>query len=190
MALRTRPAASACMALWGVALIAAFLLNRQHDLAYLPSWLARDARTLAAHPTLGVDGLLRSSGGVLVAVLVLAAWWGLGRFILRYVVSGPRLGSRALDWGIACPLGAGAWSTIWFFVGLAKLYRAPVAVAALGVGLALAVSAWRREETISFASGPRPGLATGLVALVTGLTLLSALAPPTANDALLYHLAM
>jgi hypothetical protein len=191
MMLWTRPsAASTCTALWGVALIAAFLLNRPYDLAYLPSWLARDARELVDQPTLGVDGLLQSSGGVLVAVLVLAAWWGLGRFILRYVVSRPRLGSGGLDWGVACLLGAGAWSTIWLFVGLANLYRAPVAVAALGVGLALAASAWRREETITFARGPRPWLATVLVALVTGLTLLSALAPPTANDALLYHLAI
>ena len=191
MTLRTGPiAASACTALWGVALIAAFLLNRHYDLAYLPGWLVRDARELAAHPTFGIDGLLQSCGGVLVAVLVLAAWWGLGSLILRYVVSRPGLGSRALDWGVACLLGAGAWSTIWLFVGLAKLYRAPVALAALGVGLALAVWAWRREETISLARGPRPWLACGLVALVTGLTLVSALAPPTANDALLYHLAM
>src|SRR5262249_14537129 len=36
----------------------------------------------------------------------------------------------------------------------------------------------------------RPWLTIVLIALVTGLTLLSALAPPTANDALLYHLAM
>ena len=191
MTLRTGPiAASACTALWGVALIAAFLLNRHYDLAYLPGWLVRDARELAAHPTFGIHGLLQSCGGVLVAVLVLAAWWGLGSLILRYVVSRPGLGSRALDWGVACLLGAGAWSTIWLFVGLAKLYRAPVALAALGVGLALAVWAWRREETISLARGPRPWLACGLVALVTGLTLVSALAPPTANDALLYHLAM
>ena len=190
MALRTGPIAAACTALWGVALIAAFLLNRHYDLAYLPGWLARDARELAAHPTLGVHGLLQACGGVLVAVLVLAAWWGLGSLILQYVVSRPGLGSRALAWGVACLLGAGAWSTIWLFVGLSKLYRAPVALAALGFGLALAVWAWRREETISLAGGPRPWLAGGLVALVTGLTLVSALAPPTANDALLYHLAM
>jgi len=191
MALRTGPiTASACTALWGVTLIAAFLLNRHYDLAYLPGWLARDARGLAAQPTFGVHGLLQSCGGVLGAVLVLAAWWGLGSLILRYVVSRPGLGSRALDWGVASLLGAGAWSTIWLFVGLAKLYRAPVALAALGVGLALAVWASRREETISLARGPRPWLACGLVALVTGLTLVSAVAPPTANDALLYHLAM
>src|SRR5262249_39069969 len=156
---------------WGVALIAAFLLNRRHDLAYLPGWLARDARELAAHPTLGSQGLLQSFGGAVVAVLLLVAWWGLGRLVRRNAVGRMKLGSRALEWGVACLLGAGAWSTIWLLVGLMKLYRPSVAVAALGVGLALAVSAWRREETISFARAPRPWLAIALIALVTVLTL-------------------
>jgi hypothetical protein len=37
MALRISPlVASACTAAWGAALIAAFLANRHHDVAYLP----------------------------------------------------------------------------------------------------------------------------------------------------------
>src|SRR5262245_13003718 len=191
MALRISPlVASACTAAWGVALIAAFLLNRHHDVAYLPGWLARFARELATQPTIGAAGLFQSAGGVLIATLVVVAWWGLGSAILRVVVSSRELGSRALDWSIRCLLGAGAWSTFWLFVGLVKLYRAPVAVAALALGLAVAVWAWRREERVVVANGPRPWPEIVLIALVTGLTLVAALAPPTANDALLYHLAL
>ena len=191
MALRISPlVASVCTAAWGVALIAAFLLNRHHDVAYLPGWLARAARELAAQPTIGAAGLFQSTGGVLIATLVVVAWWGLGSAILRFIVSSRELGSRALDWSIRCLLGAGAWSTLWLFVGLVKLYRTPVAVLALALGLALAAWAWRREEAVFAAKGPRPWPEIVLIALVTGLTLVAALAPPTTNDALLYHLAL
>jgi hypothetical protein len=148
------------------------------------------ARELAAQPTIGAAGLIQSVSGLLIATLIVVAWWGLGSAILRCVVSRRELGSRALDYAIRCLLGAGAWSTFWLFVGLVKLYRAPVAVGALALGLALAVLAWRREEPVFVAKGPRPWPEISLIALVTGLTLVAALAPPTANDALLYHLAM
>jgi len=191
MALRISPlVASACTAAWGAALITAFLANRHHDVAYLPGWLASLARELTAQPMIGAAGLIQSVSGLLIATLVVVAWWGLGSAILRCVVSSRELGSRALDWAIRCLLGAGVWSTFWLFLGLVKLYRAPVAVGALALGLALAVLAWRREEPVFVAKGPRPWPEISLIALVTGLTLVAALAPPTANDALLYHLAM
>src|SRR5215510_7646553 len=103
MALRIGPlVASACTAAWGVTLIAAFLLNRHHDVAYLPGWLASFARELTAQPTIGAPGLSQSMGGVLIATLVVFAWWGLGSAILRVVVSSRDLSSRALDWSIRC----------------------------------------------------------------------------------------
>src|SRR5262245_1712703 len=191
MELRISPlVASACTAGWGGALIAAFLLNPPPHVAYLPGWLARAARELAAQPTIGAARLLQSMGGVLIAGLVVVAWWGLGSAILRVVVSSRELGSRALDWSIRCLLGAATWSTLWLFVGFVQLYRAPVAMVALALGLALAVWAWRRGAPVFVAKGPRPCPERGLIALVTGPTLAAALAPPTANDALLYHLAM
>ena len=162
--------AYACTAAWGVALIAAFLLNRHHDLVYLPGWLASLARELTARPIIGAAGLFQSLGGVVIATLVVVAWWGLGSAILGLLVSSRDLGSRALDWSVRCLLGAGAWSTFWLFVGLVKLYRAPVAVIALALGLSLAVWAWRREEPVLVAHGPRPWPEIVLIALVTGLT--------------------
>jgi hypothetical protein len=185
-----RIAAPACMAGWGVALIVLFLLNRRYDLAYLPQWLVAFGRELTSRSPVGLDGAVRSSGGVIVAVLVVVAWWGLGSFVFRLVAPSSGLGSRALDWSARGLLGSEAWSTIWFFLGVAKLYRTSVAVAALGAGLALAVWTWRRDEPAPSAEGRRPRIATTLIVFVLGLTLVAAIAPPTANDALVYHLAL
>ncbi|HSL49046.1 MAG TPA: hypothetical protein VK878_08250 [Candidatus Deferrimicrobiaceae bacterium] len=185
-----RLAGPACTLAWGAALVVLFLLNRRYDLAHLPAWLAAFGRALIDHSPIGTDGLVQASGGVIVAGLVVAAWWGLGSFILRLLLPSSALGSRALDWSARGLLGAGAWSTIWFFLGLAKLYHAPAAAAAVGVGLVLALRAWRRDQPVPQAEGPRPRAAPVLIALVLGLGLLAAIAPPTANDALMYHLAL
>jgi hypothetical protein len=177
-------------AVWGVALLVLFLLNRHHDLAHLPAWLAAFGRALVGHSPVGTEGLIQSSGGVIVAGLVVVAWWGLGSFILRLLLPGSSLGAPALDLSARGLLGAGTWSTIWFFLGLANLYHPSVAMAAVGVGLGFAVSAWRRELPASAAEGSRPRVATALIVLVLGLGSVAAIAPPTANDALMYHLAL
>jgi hypothetical protein len=178
------------MAVWGVTLIVLFLLNRRNDLVYLPRWLTEFCRELTGRSTIGTDGLVQSSGGLIVALLVVVAWWGFGSLILRLVVPSWWLGSRALDWGVRGLLGSGAWSTIWFFLGMGKLYQTPAAVAAVAAGLALAVWAWRHEQPASLVEGQRPRAASILIVLVLGLGLVAALAPPTANDALMYHLAL
>jgi hypothetical protein len=178
------------MAVWGTTLIILFLLNRRYDLPHLPQWLTEFSRTLVGHFPVGLDGVVGSSGGLIVAILIVLAWWGLGSLICGFVVPSSGLGSRALDWGARGLLGSGAWSTIWFFLGLANLYRTPMAVAVVAAGLALAVWGLRHAEPALSAEGQRPRAATTLIVLVLGLALVAALAPPTANDALLYHLAL
>jgi hypothetical protein len=177
---------------WGVGVVALFLLNRHYDLAYLPTWFPALVHELTLRSPVAVVGAVQSAGGVIVAALIVVAWWGLGSLVLSSVISSRELGSRALDWGVRGLLGSGAWSTIWFFLGLTHLYRTSLAVAAMAVGLALAGRAWRRQEEAptSPAGGRRPRAATALLVLLLGLALVAALAPPTANDALLYHLAM
>src|SRR4029077_12151662 len=149
MAPTARPSlalAPTCTAVWGVGLLVLFLLNRRYDLAYLPGWLAEFGRELTARSPVGADGLVRTAGGLIAAGLIVVAWWGLGSLIRELIVSRDGLGSRVLDWSVRGLLGSGAWSTIWFFLGLAKLYRTSVAVAAVGVGLGLAVWAWRHDR--------------------------------------------
>jgi len=117
-----RIAVPACTAVWGVALIILFLLNRRYDVAYLPQWLAEFGRELTGHSSVGLDGLIQSSGGLIGAVLIVVAWWGLGSIILRLVLPSGGLGSRALEWSVRGLLGSGVWSTIWFLLGMGKLY--------------------------------------------------------------------
>jgi hypothetical protein len=176
---------------WGAGVIALFLVNRHYDLAYLPTWVPALVHELTLRSPVAIAGLGHSVGGVIAAALIVVAWWGLGSFVLAFVIPSRELGSRALDWGVRALLGAGAWSTVWFFLGLIHLYRTPLAVSAVGAGLVLAVRAWPRQEALaSPAGGRRPRIATALLVLLLGLALVAALAPPTANDALLYHLAM
>jgi hypothetical protein len=178
-------------AAWGVGVVGLFLVNRHYDLAYLPTWIPALVHELTPRSPLAVAGLAQSAGGVIVATLIVGAWWGLGSLVLAFVIPSRELGTRALDWGVRGLLGAGAWSTIWFFLGLTHLYSTSVAVAAIVVGLALGGWAWRRREAFPSPTGARrPRVATVLLVLLLGLTLVAALAPPTANDALLYHLAM
>jgi len=193
---RSSPAlAPTCTAVWGAGLLLLFLLNRRYDVAYLPGWLAEFGRTVTARPPVGASGLLHTAGGLAVAGLIGIAWWGLGSVLGAVVVPRERLGSRALDWSIRGLLGAAAWSTIWFFLGVAGLYRTSVAAAAAGVGVILAARAWRHDRPEPSSDGPRPPAgvlraARVLLIVVLGLALIAALAPATANDALMYHLAL
>lgn len=177
-------------AAWGVGLIGLFLLNRRYDLPHLLDWLVALARELTRSTPVGSAGLVRSAGGVILAAFIVVAWWGLGSLIVRLIAPRGGLGARALDWGARGLLGSAAWSTVWFFLGVAGLYRTPVAVAAVGVGTALAFLTWQRGRWSAPVEGRRPGTAVVLIVIVLGLALLAALAPPTGNDALLYHLAL
>ncbi len=90
-----RIAAPAWTAVWGVTLIILFLLNRRYDLAYLPRWLAEFGRELTGRSSVGLDGLVRSLGGLIVAALIFVTWWGLGSLILRLVLPSGGLESRS-----------------------------------------------------------------------------------------------
>ena len=179
-----------CTLTWGVALIVLFLLNRRYDVAHLPGWLVAFGRALIDRSPIGAGGLARSAGGVIVAGLMVIAWWGLGSFILRLLLPSAALGSRALDWSARGLIGSGAWSTIWFFLGLAGFYHTPAAAVAVGAGVVLAFMASRQDRQPPPAHGPPSRAVAALIALVLALGVLAAIAPPTANDALMYHLAL
>jgi len=180
----------AVMGLWGATLIVLFVLNRDYDLAYLPEWLPDLGRALFGRSPMGVGGLVQSAGGVILAILIVVAWWGLGTLVLQRLMPSQALGSRALDCSARGLIGSAAWSTVWFFLGVMKLYHPMTGVAATAAGLALAAWAWRRGRPGARGEGPRPRIVTTLTALVLGLGLVAALAPPSANDALMYHLAL
>lgn len=135
-----------------------------------------------------------------MAFLVALAWYGAGDLFLRLVArrASPGGAGASASFGVArrVALGAGLWSHVWLVLGLAGLYRPAAAVVAIAIGLALAALALRRSSP----RGPRRrvvarrdrlaqlALASIVVPVVIGAV--AALAPPTAKDALQYHIAL
>jgi hypothetical protein len=179
---------------WWLLLTTAFLLGRGDDLGRLPGLLAAVAASMGRGPVWGRAGLVESLTGLAIAALIGLAWYGTGTTISRWLPTLPpeprddaRIGVVA---GVTL-LGAAAWSIIWFFLGTAYLYRRPVAVATLLVGVALAVAALARERPGPGAIARVAGRATLVLVVTTqALALIAALAPPTAKDTLLYHFAI
>jgi hypothetical protein len=173
---------------WAGALTAAFLFFRGDDLQRLPALLGASAGALVNEAPFGAAGLLRALGGCAIAALMVLAWYGLGDLIVRRP-TGPRGLARAER----CAVGAGAWSLLWFALGLLHLYRPTVAIVALAIGVTLGVLACLRESFTKERAAQSEGGVRGALALIAathGLALIAALAPPTAKDTLLYHLAL
>ncbi len=179
---------------WWLSLAVAFLLNRGDDVGRLPALTWAFLGALARGPVFSLTGFLSSLAGLALAFLIGLAWYGLGHAILRQISWSE--GQESLDarlFRVAEPalLGAAVWSIIWFFLGVAPLYRVPVAAIALLAGLALAAAGMAPARV-----GPREVARAGgwaaLALIVTGqgLALMAALAPPTAKDTLLYHFAL
>ncbi|MGH7368530.1 MAG: hypothetical protein ACREK9_19170, partial [Candidatus Rokuibacteriota bacterium] len=179
---------------WWLFLAVAFLLNRGDDVGRLPALAASFVASLSRGPVWGSTGFLASLAGLALAGLTGLAWYGLGDALARRLPPlrerpphDVRIGHVA---GVTL-LGAAAWSLIWFFLGAAYLYRAPVAGVALLAGLALAGASLARARpsprAIARAAG---GAAVALIVTTQALALIAALAPPTAKDTLLYHFAL
>jgi hypothetical protein len=195
MSVRTgRIGIAAVAGAWVVSLAAAFLLNRGEDVGRLVALLAASLGAISKGPVWGLAGLLASVAGVTIGALIGVAWYGLGHTIQSRIEPATKHRSgeeAAVAVAERALLGAAGWSIGWFFLGFLSLYRVPVALIALIAGLILAAASVGR---------PRPGLRAmlraggwaALTLIVTGqaLALISALAPPTAKDTLLYHLAL
>ena len=174
---------------WWLGLAGAFLLNRGEDVGRLPALTGTVFSRLAQGPVWGPTGL-QSLTGLLIAGLIGLAWYGLGDAMVRRIGS-EGSGELTLEVAERGLLGAGAWSLVWFFLGVLPLYRVSVAALTLLAGLALAASAFARARL--GAAGVVRAVGGGLLGfIVTGqvLALLATLAPPTAKDTLLYHYAL
>jgi hypothetical protein len=192
--------AGAFLLVWGMLLTVAFLSFRGSDVGQLPAHASSFLRSLTISSPFRLAGLAASLSGVLIAALISLAWYGLGD-LLVHLARRPRVeetdsdqrSSRAFEWARACAIGAGVWSLLWFALGALKLYRRPTAVVTLLIGLGLCVMAYKRHRGTqrSVESTDWPGRAALFLVIMSGaLALLSALAPPTAKDTLLYHLSL
>lgn len=197
---------------WIAALAAAFLWWQRADLLALLAAVHVSAASLAGGALASADGLVRALAGAGIALLIALCWLGAGSLAFAAVRAprGEEEAPRGLRLAERIVAGAGLWSLAWVLLGLAGLYWPAVAVGALGAGLVMAGLALRRQslvcrDGVAFGdrAGPAPwsirsvlpagwpaGVAPPLVVLVLGLAAIAALAPPTAKDTLLYHLAV
>ena len=180
----------AVFAILTVSLTGIFLSSRGADVRRLPSLLS----DIAGGSLFSFDEFASSCSGVLIAVLIAAAWFGLGNIFTRLFEKETIF--NALSFARTCAFGAAVWSLIWFFAGLFNGYNRLTAIVALIVGLILAIlfavqnRGFLKTENVASPTDIFGKIALGLIGFALLLTLVSALAPPTAKDALLYHAAL
>src|SRR6478672_10536578 len=106
-------------ALWAVVLIAAFFAYRGGDVGKLPALLSN----LGGGPLIG-ESAFDSLVGLIVSLLIIQAWLGLGRAVYGFLPLSQENGRRSMFLLVAlcAGLGSAVWSLIWFVLGLAGGY--------------------------------------------------------------------
>ncbi len=183
-------------AVFAAVCIAGFLSFRGGDVGQLPKLVGN----LGGGPLFG-DGMYNLGIAGFISLLLSFSWTGFGFVILRIIQK-----DREINPWMIYPLRAGtgalAWSIVWFFLGIFGLYSTPIAVGLLVIGLAFAAflivsdrrkrkekdereaSSWTKPVSVF------PMILPLLLQLTFALAFVSAVAPPTAKDALLYHFAL
>lgn len=142
-----------------------------------------------------MHGVASALGGIFVGLLVSIAWFGFGDVLVRLLPT-PRAGSSALALTTRIALGVGATSLVLFALGVVGFYRSWAAWALILGGVALSFLAWRRPTSRESPAASRQVSKLWQLSLCIILSivcisaLLAACAPPTARDALLYHLSV
>ena len=176
---------------FALTLLVIFFQGRRGDVGHLPELLGSLIASLARERVFDGAGWAAVLIGVAIAAVLVLAWFGVGDLVVRRFALSSAAEPRALDLATRALIGAGVWSIVWFFFGVIHLYRLPVALASALGAAALGVRACWHCLPLTQASGPRvPRTSVALIGVVQALALVAALAPPTANDTLLYHLAL
>jgi len=183
--------AALVFAAFAIVLLNAFLSHRAMD----EGQLGILAGNLGGGPWFGWEGFRDSLVGTLAALLILVSWFGLGSLIGRLaLVAEDDKPASFLNIVIPAAVGAAIWSLVWFFVGLIGGYSGLVAIVLTIVGFALAFVGLRRWDRGEYSEQTTNTILSKLllavVAVLLVLAFIAALAPPTAKDTLLYHLAL
>jgi len=186
------PLPAIAVAVWAAILIVAFLANRGSDIGQIGKLF----ENLGGGPLVG-GGILDSIVGVLIAGAIAAAWFGVGNFAVSFIkMTRSEDHSHFLELALKTAVGAAVWSLVWFFLGIAGLYSRSAAVGALVGGLVLGGLSFHRVREAKAESRKPERVAVydkvilGLIAVPLVLSFISALAPPTSKDTLLYHFAL
>lgn len=185
--------AAAAFAVFAVVCLIAFLAGRTADIWQLQIL----AGNLGGGPLIGAEGIWQSAAGSVLAVMIGIAWFGLGSFVSSFVsTTRSKTHSHVLELASKIAIGSAFWSLIWFFLGLAGAYSGTTAVATLVIGLVLAglnvsrIREAKSESRVPERAGAFDKALLLLIAVPVVLALISAAAPPTAKDSLLYHLSV
>jgi len=179
------------VAIWAAILVTIFVAFRSTDLLRLPSLV----ENVGGGALFGIEGILASVAGLIIAGLILVSWFGIGTFVFRYL-GGEQSENHSglLEIVRIIAVGAAISSLLWFFLGLAGLFTPLAAIIFTAIGFVeggLNIARLRRNDT----KGREPSTAfdkvsLALIVLPAGLALLASLAPPIAKDTLLYHFAV
>ena len=179
--------AALLFAAFAASAVIAFLYFRGSDVGQLPKLIGN----LGGGPLVG-SGIADTAIGLVCAVLIGQSWFGLGSAVLNTF---PTMRIDRMRHTISTAVGLGIWSFAWFFLGLFGLYSTAAAIAMLLIGLPLAIHAHSKLPSVietarsdNFSNKEFATIAATLLPL--GLVLITALAPPTAKDTLLYHFAL
>ncbi len=185
--------AAMVLAVFAVVCVIGFLSFRGIDIGQLPKLVGN----LGGGPLFGFEGFRDTVVGSIVTVFIGASWFGLGSFVSSFIrVSIGANHSHALELAMKTALGAAVWCLILFSLGLVGGYVSVTAIIATVVGSALAALSFRRiREAVDESRVPDKPNGTdkallGLNASAVVMAFVASLAPPTAKDTLLYHLAV
>lgn len=184
--------ASMLTAIFAAVPLASFFANRGDDVGQI----GRLIGNLGSGPLVG-SSVSDSFLGLLIAVFIVSAWFGLGQLLVSFIrVSKAEGHSLILEFAMKTALGAGVWSLIWFFFGVAGAFNRVSAMVALAFGIGFAVIGFRgiRESKNENRVPEKPCIFDRallvLIAIPVVLAFIASLAPTTAKDTLLYHFAV
>lgn len=176
-------------------LAAIFFSYRAQDVGQLPRFVGNFLTALGQSPVITWAAFSGSFVSALIVLLIVLSWFGLGTIATRLFTPTADSFSLHLSWQIA--IGASLWSLLWFALGTAGLYRKPIALGLLLIGLCLGI--WALSKTIrekAWVTREKPGdswfirITLAVLACPLLMAFLAALAAPTGKDALVYRLAV
>ena len=172
---------------WAAMLALIFFSQRGGDAGKLLQLLSEAGNNIGA-PQLSEIG--NFAAGSVAAALIALSWIGFGRLI-QFAVgkdAEDQDAPAAWKWSVRAAWGAGFTSLLWLLLGLLHLLTSAAAAVVLVIGLGLFVRARRSKPVREDGKQLRAGITLAIIPVI--LAAIAACAPPTAKDALLYHISV
>ena len=170
-----------------------FFANRSADIGQFPAITSQFAASFSGGKILAAGILKNQFCAMFIGFGVVLSWAGIGALIVRAL--NLNCTSRSFSLTLGAALGASFWSLIWFIFGITNLLKSPIAMAVLIVGIGLGIlEIFRQTKNRYESESTEKSLISLIGKLVVGIVIalgfLSALAPVTGKDALVYRLAV